>query len=104
MEIADADPVAHQKGCIVANTIVEMSFVDEDLKQVAVEILKETETFYREIIAKEQERGNICSKLPAATLARHLITFWCGINSLLRMYPDKNTLRTQIKLNLELLD
>ncbi len=104
LEIADADPISHQKGCIVANTIVEMSFVDDELKQEAAQILKETEMFYCEVIAREQDNGNICSKLPATVLAQHLITFWCGINSLRRIYPDKKVLRTQINLQLELIN
>ncbi len=103
LDIAGADKATHQKGCIVANTLVEMTFVDDELEQEAIQILKETEHLYRDVIAKEQKKGTLQSKLPADTLAKYLITFWCGINSLRRIYPDRKTLKTQIALQLEIL-
>ncbi|WP_222165811.1 TetR/AcrR family transcriptional regulator [Edaphocola aurantiacus] len=103
LDIAHTDNMAHHKGCIVANTIIEMSFVDEELEQEAILILKETEALYKSVIAKEQKKGNMQSVLPAGTLAKYLITLWCGINSLRRMYPDQKVLKTQIALQLEIL-
>jgi len=103
LSIANEDENAHQKGCIVANTIVEMTFIDDELQAEAVQILKETEQLYAAVIAKEQKKGNITSTLSADTLAKYLITFWCGINSLRRIYPDKNILKTQIELQLGIL-
>lgn len=103
MSLADADKSAHKKGCIIANTVVEMTFIDEDLEREAAEILIETEQLYTAVIASEQEKGNVKSKLPPAVLGKYLITFWCGINSLRRIYPDRDTLREQIELHLQLL-
>lgn len=104
LSIADADKNAHLKGCIIANTIVEMTFVDEDLEQQAAAILMETEQLYTEVIASEQAKGNIKSAIPAAILGKSLITFWCGINSLRRVYPDKEILKSQIELYLQMLE
>jgi len=104
LSIADEDIQEHQKGCIVANTIVEMSFMDEELQTEATLILKETEQLYLSVIAEEQKKENIKSKLPAELLARQLITFWLGINSLRRIYADKQTLKDQIGLQLHILD
>lgn len=104
IDIADADSNAHQKGCIVANTLVEMTFVDDELQTEAMKILKETEKLYKNVIENEQQKGNVQSKLPADTLAKYLINFWLGINSLRRIYPDKKVLKTQIKLQLEILN
>lgn len=103
LNIANAEYNDHMKGCIVANTLVEMTFVDENLKDEAVDILKETEKLYTSVIHEQQNKGNLKTKLQAAVLAKYLITFWCGINSLRRMYPDKKTLETQIELQLQLL-
>ncbi|MNS19658.1 HTH-type transcriptional repressor ComR [compost metagenome] len=104
LDIAHTDNTAHYKGCIVANTIIEMSFVDEELEQEAIKILKETEALYKSVIAKEQKKGNMQSILPAGTLAKYLITLWCGINALRRMYPNQKVLKIQIALQLEILN
>lgn len=103
LDLANADKIAHQKGCIVANTVVEMTFVDDELKNEAALILQETEQLYTSVIAAEQKKGTLTTKVPAATLGKYLITFWCGINSLRRIYPDKKTLKEQIEFQLELL-
>ena len=103
LNLADADYSAHQKGCIIANTIVEMSFTDEQLENEAAEILKETEALYRSAIEREKENNTLKTAIPADVLAKYLVTFWCGINSLRRLYPDRKILREQIKLHLEIL-
>lgn len=103
LDICEANDSWQQKGCIVANTLVEMTFVDNELKDDAIKILTETEEFYRTIIAQEQEKGKLKTKIPADVLAKYLISFWCGINSLRRMYPDNKILKTQINLQLEIL-
>jgi TetR/AcrR family transcriptional repressor of nem operon len=103
LDIANADRKSHLKGCIVANTLVEMTFVDDELENEAIEILKETEKLYTDTILSEQRKGNIKSQLPADSLAKYLITLWCGVNSLRRIYPDKNILKQQIELQLQII-
>jgi TetR/AcrR family transcriptional regulator, transcriptional repressor for nem operon len=104
LSIADADPEAHKKGCIVANTLVEMTCVDEALEEEAVSILKETEQLYTSVIQSEQKKGSLRTAIPADVLGKYLITFWCGINSLRRIYPDPKTLKEQINIQLQILE
>ncbi|GET25553.1 TetR/AcrR family transcriptional regulator [Prolixibacter sp. NT017] len=104
LSVAVASEKSHLKGCIVANTIVEMTFVDDELEDEAIGILRETEELYTAIICAEQKKGNIKSKLPADSLGKFLITLWCGINSLRRIYPDQEILRRQIELQLQLIE
>ncbi|WP_262896840.1 TetR family transcriptional regulator C-terminal domain-containing protein [Fulvivirga sediminis] len=101
--IADEGEKSHKKGCIVANTIVEMTFVDEDLEKEAAQILKDTEALYTNTIISEQRKGNLQSAISADVLGKHLITLWCGINSSRRIYPDRNILHQQIELQLQIL-
>ncbi len=103
-EIIKSDTHHHLRGCIIANTVVEMTFIDEDLEKEAVKILKETEDLFTKIIENEQKKETLKTKVDAQTLARFLITFWCGINSLRRIYPDKNILTEQIKLHLSIIN
>lgn len=104
LDLIHADNETHQKGCIIANTIVEMSFMDEELEKEAGEILKETEAMYKSAIEKEQRKGKLRTTIAADVLAKYLITFWCGINSLRRLYPNQKILKEQIKLQLEILN
>lgn len=94
----------HLRGCIVANTIVEMTFIDDELENEAIEILKETEKLYTQTILEEQKKGNIKSEITASILGKYLITVWCGINTLRRVYPDKEILRIQIELQLQIIN
>ena len=101
--IADEDKAAHQRGCIIANTVVEMSYVDEDLEKEAVLILKDVEQMFTEIIEQAQKDGKIKNHTDPAILGKYLITFWCGLNTLRRLYPDKKILAEQIEIQLSLI-
>ena len=98
--IADADKNEHLKGCIIANTVVEMTYIDEDLEAISIQILKEVEEMFTEIIRDEQKKGNIKTLTSPEILGKYLITFWCGLNTLRRMYPDKKVLNEQIEMQL----
>lgn len=98
--IAKADQNEHLKGCIIANTVVEMTFIDEGLESSAVQILKEVEQMFTEVIKTEQLKGTIKTKNSPEILGKYLITFWCGLNTLRRMYPDENVLKDQIEMQL----
>ena len=98
--IAEADTSEHLKGCIIANTVVEMTYIDEDLEANAAQILKEVEQMFTATIKTEQIKGNIQSKTSSEILGKYLITFWCGLNTLRRMYPDKKILKDQIEMQL----
>lgn len=101
--IADSSEINHFQGCIIVNTVVEMTFVDDDLENEAVQILKNVEEMYTEVIRKAQEKGDIKNQTDATILGKYLITFWCGLNTLTRMYPDKKTLSQQIEMQLAVL-
>lgn len=97
---ASADEIEHLKGCIIANTVVEMTFIDEKLELDAVQILKEVEEMFTHTIQKEKNKGTLKSTTDPKILGRYLITFWCGLNTLRRMYPDKKILKEQIEMQL----
>lgn len=101
--IATASESDHKKGCIIANTVVEMTFIDNDLENEAISILKDVEIMFSEAIAYEQKKGFLKIKLPPEELGRYLMTFWCGLNTLRRVYPDKEILLSQIEIQLAVL-
>ncbi|WP_295120092.1 TetR/AcrR family transcriptional regulator [uncultured Chitinophaga sp.] len=102
--LASASEQEHLKGCIIANTVVEMTFQDEELEQEAVTILKEVEKMFAWAIQKGKESGEITNPAPADLLARYLITVWNGLNVTRRMYPRAQSLQKLIELQLSVLN
>lgn len=100
ISIASADEKEHLKGCIIANTVVEMTFIDEKLVANAVQILKDVEEMFTQVIKEEQTKGTLKTQTSPEVLGKYLITFWCGLNTLRRMYPDKDVLKDQIEMQL----
>lgn len=98
--IAQTNKAAHLKGCIIANSIVEMANIDNDLEMEAVNILKEVEQMFADTIQKAQENKKIDNQTDSLVLGKYLITFWCGLNTLRRMYPDKKKLLPLIEMQL----
>lgn len=101
--IAKSDQESHLQGCIIANTVVEMTFVDEELEQESVAILKEVEAMFTAAIDKAQKNGTLKNQTDPIILGRYLITLWNGLNVTRRMYPDNKVLKTQIEMQLEII-
>lgn len=101
--IATSEEQEHLRGCIIANTVVEMTYVDDELEAEAAQILKEVEQMFSGVIAKEQLKGDFRNPLSAEVLGRYLLTFWCGLNTLRRIYPDPKILAEQIEMQLDIL-
>lgn len=101
--IAAADETSHLQGCIIVNTVVEMTFIDDELEKEAVQILKEVEQMFIDTIANEQKKGRLKNQTNPEVLGRYLITFWNGLNVTRRMHPDKGLLQKQIEMQLEVI-
>jgi TetR/AcrR family transcriptional repressor of nem operon len=101
--IAKADRQTHLQGCIIVNTVVEMTFLDKDLEKDAVKILKEVEQLFTSTIEKEQKKGKLKNQTDPVILGRYLITLWNGLNVTRRIYPDNKVLIKQIEMQLEVI-
>jgi len=101
--IAKANQTDHFKGCIIANTVVEMTFIDDELEADAIRILKDVEQMFVSAIEREKELGRLQNPLSSQVLGRYLITFWCGLNTLRRIYPDEKVLAAQVEMQLDIL-
>lgn len=102
--LAHADKQTHLQGCLIVNTVTEMTFVDQVLEEEAVKVLKEVEQMYTAVIAQAQKDGSMKNQTSAEILGRYLITFWSGFNVTRRMYPDNAILKAQIEMQLSLLN
>nr|WP_295926456.1 TetR/AcrR family transcriptional regulator [uncultured Dyadobacter sp.] len=101
--IADADNDTHMRGCIIANAVTEMTFLDAELEKEAAQILLEVEQMFANAIRKEQLAGTIANPAPSEVLGRYLMTVWNGLNVTRRVHPDRDTLRELIDLQLSVI-
>jgi len=101
--MAKADRQTHLQGCIIANTVVEMASLDNELEDEAVDILKDVEKFYTRVIEQAQKNGTLKNQTDPVILGRYLITLWNGLNVTRRMYPDNKILSKQIEMQLEII-
>ena len=101
--IAKSSKEENLRGCIIANTVVEMTFLDDELEAEAVHILKDVEKMFTNVLVKEKLNGNLSNPLSGQVLGRYLVTFWCGLNTLRRIYPDRKVLAEQIEMQLDIL-
>lgn len=95
---------AHLKGCFLGNTIAELALVEQDLKGKAVNLLKELENLFFEVLVQAKKSGQLKSKEDPQVLATSLITFWNGISITRRMYPDATVLEPLINLQLKIIN
>lgn len=101
--IASADAPTHMRGCLVANTIVEMAALDAELENEATAILKEVEQLYTQTIAKAQKNGTLKCQTNPALLGRYLVNLYNGLNVTRRMYPDPQQLSELVEMQLEII-
>ncbi|OGX90891.1 TetR/AcrR family transcriptional regulator [Hymenobacter coccineus] len=101
--IATAAPEAHERGCYLGNTVMEMASLDPQLQQAAGLLLKKLEALFFTVIRQAQATGQLTNPTAAGLLARHLLTLWNGLSITRRLYPDNAQLRELIDLQLAVL-
>lgn len=101
--IAAADQQTHLQGCLISNTVTEMTFIDSDLENQSIAILKDVEKMFTAAIEKGQQEGRIKNQTNPVILGRYLITCWNGLNVTRRMYPDYQILQKQIEMQLDII-
>jgi TetR/AcrR family transcriptional regulator, transcriptional repressor for nem operon len=101
--ICDSEIEAHEKGCFLGNTIAELSNTDYELKNKAVQLLRELEITFYGIIKETQKKNQITNPAKPELLAKYLINLWNGLGITRRMNPDKIILRELVEMQLEVL-
>ena len=91
-------------GCYMGNTIVEMSNLNTELKDLAAKHLSKFENIFL-VVAKESiDKGEIKTKKSADYIAKYLINSWNGMNITKRMGDDMEMLTSIIEQQLRILD
>jgi TetR/AcrR family transcriptional repressor of nem operon len=101
--IADAPATAHDRGCYLGNTVMEMASLDPQLQQAAGQMLQQLEALFCMVIEQAQASGQLTNPTDARLMARHLLTLWNGLSITRRLYPDNAQLRELLDLQLAVL-
>jgi len=101
--IADTNLLRHKNGCLLGNTIAELSNRESDLKDVAATLLLKLEQVFLKVIKESQANGTLKTKEKPEMLAKYLLSVWNGLNISVRVYPNKKMLIPIIEKQLEIL-
>ena len=90
------------RGCFFGNALAELSLRAPELQAVSARMLLGIEAVLEAAVAQSQQAGSLTSTVPAAHLARHLLTLWNGLYLTRRLHPG-TALEPAIQLGLSVL-
>ncbi len=102
-DLADGHPEHAERGCFFGNALAELSVAAPELQAVSARTLRGIEGLFETALARAQRAGTLGAAVPAAHLARHLITLWNGLYLTRRLHPGE-ALRPAIALGLRVLE
>lgn len=102
-ELASSNRGLHEKGCFMGNTIAELSGIDKQLKDKAIQNLKNMEELFFRYIEKARKTKELKTREDSRLIARYLVNLWNGINITRRIYPTKEVIHSVISLQLSML-
>lgn len=101
--IADIKQARHKNGCLMGNTIAELSNRETGLKDMAASLLLKLEQVFLKVIKEAQADGTLKTTEKPEMLAKYLLSVWNGLNISVRIYPNKKLLIPLIEKQLEIL-
>lgn len=93
-----------QKGCYSGNTLVESSFIDQELQELSIKLLQELEEEFEKAFITAQEKGFLSQDKSSKVLAKYFLNLWNGINVTLRMDPDISLMKKMMQISIKILD
>lgn len=101
--IQEAANDCHKKGCFLANTSLDLNSETDEVKSIIVDGLGDTENFFKEMIEKAQNSGDVPADLNPAKTAKALMGTVVSISVLGRGVFDQDGLETLAEQGLKLL-
>ncbi len=103
MSIIDEGSDRARNGCLMGNSLAELSNIDPLLKKKAAELLIVMEDFFLDGLKQAKELGELKSNESPEVLAKSLLALWNGLNISVRIYPDPKVLKPVIENQFRLL-
>jgi len=104
IELIDEEESKQAQGCYLGNALIQMSSTDPYMRSVAQKLLIRMERIFTDVIRKAQEENRIQKSSSPEVMGKYLINLWNGINVTRRMYPNDNSLKNVVLLNLQMLN
>ena len=86
-----------REGCFLVNTALELSPHDKDVAKLVGQAFDKRERFFRKMIDKGRDNGEIARSVAAAPTARALLSLCIGLRVLSRSRPEKYLLQSIAK-------
>lgn len=102
VELSLAD--SEHKGCFIVNSALELAPHDPEFQDALRQVLCDMEHFFLRCVRAGQTHGTINTAVPAADLARMLLSVLMGLRVLARSRPERSLLQGVIRPIITLLD
>ena len=102
-ELAVYSDNTYPKGCLMVNTAVELSLLDNEVSQRIQSAFKQTENLIADLLSKGQARGEVASSFDINELARYIHNALIGIRVLVKVTADPKEFDSTIDMTLSIL-
>lgn len=102
-ELAVYSDNTNPKGCLIVNTAVELSLLDNDVSQRIKSAFKQTENLIADLLIRGQARGEVASSFDISELSRYIHNALIGIRVLVKVTEDPKEFDSTIDMTLSIL-
>ena len=102
-ELAIYSDNAYPKGCLMVNTAVELSLLDDEVSQRIKTAFKQTENLIADLLIRGQARGEVASSFDINELARYIHNALIGVRVLVKMTANPKEFDSTIDMTLSIL-
>lgn len=102
-ELAIYSDSSYPKGCLMVNTAVELSLLDNEVSQRIKSAFKQTENLIADLLIRGQARGEVSSSFDSSELARYIHNALIGVRVFVKTTSDPQELESTIDLTLSIL-
>lgn len=102
-ELAVYSDNKNPKGCLMVNTAVELSLLDNEVSQRIKSAFKQTENLIADLLIRGQARGEVARSFDISELSRFIHNALIGVRVLVKITADPKELDSTIDLTLSIL-
>ncbi|SFE59784.1 TetR/AcrR family transcriptional regulator [Trichococcus pasteurii] len=102
-ELAVYSDSTYPKGCLMVNTAVELSLLDDEVSQRIKTAFKQTENLIADLLIRGQARGEVASSFDINELARYIHNALIGVRVLVKMTANPKEFDSTIDMTLSIL-
>lgn len=102
-ELAIYSDSTYPKGCLLVNTAVELSLLDDEVSQRIKAAFEQTEKFIADLLRKGQAKGEVARSFDIGQLSRYIHNALIGVRVSVKMTANQQELDATIDLTLSIL-